>query len=242
MHQILTFGSDIDWNLETVPELVPGEIPSTIKSFVEGVTVVYSKERGDFPTPIIRTGLSKEHRVKQLFGKTAWTVGCKGTRYMLELSLYHKFSKSRLAEEPQDQALMGVSILNSDWEEALKSPAIAGGVRDPGGNWGRLFRPNTGSGAHGDGIDPFLELVGRILNLWDRANGDVARVAAPRPAVGNASPTVPPSHPEPPTTMKKQQSSPVDLLSGQSTTESHRSYHLAAVSGSQAEVDLLIFD
>ena len=239
---MLTFGSDIDWKLETVPELAPEEIPSTIKSFLEGVTVVHSKEHGGFPTPIIRSGLSKEYRVKQLFGKTAWTVGCKGTRYMLELSLYHKFSKPRLAEEPLDQALMGVSILNSNWEEALRSPAIAGGLRDLGANWDRLFRPSTGRGAQGDGIDIFLGLVDRVLNLWDRAKGDAVRAAALRPAAENASYTVPSSYPEPPTTLKKQQSSPVDLLSGQNTTESHDSDHLAAVSDNQAEVDLLMFD
>lgn len=236
--KILTPGSKIDWKLETVAELVPEDIPSTIKSFLDSITVVYPKEKDGFPTPIMRVGLCTEYRVKELYGKTAWTVGCKGSRYMLELSLCEKLPKPHLADQ-QDQAQVGLTILNSTWEEALKTPAIKGGPRDLGTNWDRLFNPsNTTRGTHGDGIDVFLKLVGHVLTLWDRAHVEASQLMSSRRVTESELPVASPSRPE-----LSQQSGPVDLLSGEDAAYGHnKSNSLFVVSDNQSEEDLIIFD
>ncbi|KJR82612.1 uncharacterized protein SPSK_03161 [Sporothrix schenckii 1099-18] len=229
---------DIDWKLETIQELLPGEIPSTIKAFLESVTVVDHKEQDGFPMPVFRPGLSKENRVKQLIGKTAWTVGYKGTRYMLELCLYHKISTSHMGEAPNDQGQVGMSILNSGWEETLKSPATEGGPRDLGANWDRIFRPRNGRGTPESGIESFLKLVDRVLVLWHRANGDATRSVASQPITESAEYAVRTSQPDP-----LPKSSSVDLVTGHNISGNRISSHLFAVSNNQEEeVDLLIFD
>lgn len=201
-----------------------------IKAFLEGVSIVHSPNHGDFPVPVVRTGLINDHRVKQLYGKTAWSVGCKGTQYTLELGFYHKFPRSDTKEN--NPVSMGISISNGAWEEILKSPTSIGTPRDLGVSGDKLFRPDS----EGDGVIGFLKLINKILALWDRTADSTS-------IVKHTPPLDTPSQCNLPVPILSQRINSTDLLSGRCVTPAPPSSECpAGVSDSQPGEDLIVFD
>ena len=155
---------------------------------------------------------------------------------MLELNLYHKFSKSCPGFVSQDQAMTGLSIWSGAWEEILKPPKSPGSPRDLGADWNGLFRPRTGSVRDADGVITFLKLVQQVSHLWDKVSDQKCSTSTDALSAEGLNP--PQKHKESHsmlrTTKSQQTSSAVDML-----CEKTASKCVAVVPDNQDEEDLI---
>ncbi|EPE04700.1 hypothetical protein F503_06249 [Ophiostoma piceae UAMH 11346] len=155
----------LDWRLETFPEIKLEDIPRTVKDMMESISVTYPKLDEDFPIPAIPAPMFTTHRIKQVYGKTSWTVGCRGSRYLLELCRFHKFPRAGRVEGCNVST--GITISNASWEDALKAPVASGVCRDLDASWSQVFPPRRKR----DGVTDLIKNMQSILLSCDAVLG-----------------------------------------------------------------------
>lgn len=164
-----------------MPEIKPEDVPSTVADMMENISVTYPKCDDDFPVPDIPVEMFKMHRIKRVYGKTSWTVGCRGSRYLLELCRFHRFP--RMGRSESYSVSTGISISSASWTDAFKAPPARGKCRDLDASWSQVFRPRRNR----DGITDFLNFMQSMLILWGEVFASAAAVVAPEAQQPNES-------------------------------------------------------
>lgn len=159
LSRLTACGRHLDWNMRFLQELGLADVSPRIRALADNIVVKYPTEDDDFAAPSICQNLVLSNRVKRVVGKKSWTVGCKGTRYMLELALCREWPLS--SDKNTHEWSTGISVHCDDWDEALDQKPGSVKPRDLGQNFSALFAPAETR----DGIIDFLSVVEGISVL-----------------------------------------------------------------------------
>lgn len=140
-------------------EIDAKDIPPVIKSIASNIKVQSLTSGGNFPMPAFTANFTQASRVKQITGRMTWTVGCKGTRYKMELAL------SREWMAPKDTNMSawstGIALRCDSWDEILGQKNWSRQARPLGKGLERLFAP----GETENGVDDLLAVAKEVLAL-----------------------------------------------------------------------------